>query len=261
MAECNDLHLGGVLSGSGITGGTSINSTALMVEDWSEVLGYPGIAGDILQVGGRPGGLVSGDLLARPRFLNLNMRMTRTGPLGVLVEPDPSQQLVANTDTFLALLTRPRTLLELDMPDGTSRFLTVTALDPFSISQPRDTRLMNVPLVGDWSYWREGGAENTDTISGADTLVIAGTAPVYDAVLVFAGDGTFEHTTEGWEVEIAGSTGPVTVNLGTRRVTQGGLPAPNLLRRTRRDFGWFLPGSNAVTSDVSVGVTWRDQSV
>ena len=83
--------------------------------------------------GGRPGGLISGDLLGRPRFLNLSIRATRKNATGGLTAPTPPEQLVDNTDTFLGLLQQPRTLLELDMPDTTTRFLTVTALDPFPI--------------------------------------------------------------------------------------------------------------------------------
>ena len=42
MATCDDLRLGGTLSATGITGGLSINNTALSIEDWSGVLGHPG---------------------------------------------------------------------------------------------------------------------------------------------------------------------------------------------------------------------------
>ena len=257
---CNDLRLGGTLSGTGITGGTSINSAALEVVSWSDVYGYPGIAGDVNQVSGRPGGMLSGDLLGRPRFLNLNLRATRSDPAGGLSEPTPAEQLVVNTDTFMALL-QPDTLLELDMPDLTTRFLTVTPLDAFTISQPKTERTWTVPLVGDWPYWHEGGNESTDTISGADTITIGGSTAAYDAVLIFAGDGAFTNTTEGWTITVTGSAGPVTVDLGERTVTEGGNPAANRIRRTDRDWGWFGVGSNTVTSSVSVGVTWRSNWV
>lgn len=259
--ECDDLRLGGTLSATGITGGLSINSTAIEVVDWSNVLGWPGVAGEVIQVNGRPGGQLTGDLLARPRFFNLNLRFTRFGPVDfTLVEPTPQEQLVANTDDFLTLLTTPNQLLELDMPDGSSRFLRASALDPTSIIQPRRERSANFAMVGS-HYWRAGGNQSTDTINGADTMVVGGNAPVYDAVLVFSGDGTFTHNTLDWELEITGSTSAVTVDLGNRTVTQAGSPAPNLLRRDRRDWGWFVPGNNSVTTDISVGVTWRNAYV
>lgn len=261
MAVCNDLRLGGTLSGSGISGGTSINSTAISIADWSGVYGYPGIAGNVLQVGGRPGGLLSGDLLGMPRFLTLNMQISRYGPALALTEPTASEQLVENTDDFLTLLTQTETLLELDMPDLTKRFLTVTALDSSTIGQPRNTRTMSVPLVGDWPYWRVGGTQSTDTITGADTVIIGGNVAVYDAVMVFAGNGTFTNSTAGWSITVTGAAGAVTVNLGDRTVTEGGLPAANRVRRTRRDWGWFNVGNNTVTTNISTVITWRNQFI
>jgi len=261
LVECNDLRLGGTLTGTGITGGTSINSAALEVVDWTGVYGYPGVAGNIAQVSGRPGGIISGDMLGRPRFLDLAIRATRSGPNFTLTAPTTPEQLVDNTDTFLGLLTVPETYLELDMPDSTTRFLSVTALDPFSIAQPKRERTMTVPLIGDWPYWREGGNQQSDTIGGADSVVIGGNADVYDAVMVFAGDGTFTNSTAGWSITITGSAGAVTVDLGNRTVTEGGNPALNRLRRTRRDWGWFNVGSNTVTTSVSTVITWRTQWV
>ena len=257
---CDDLRLGGTLSGSGITGGTSINSAALEVVSWSDVYGYPGVAGEVNQVSGRPGGYLSGDLLGRPRFLNLSLRATRSNASGGLTEPTAAEQLVANTDLFLGLL-QPNAYLELDMPDLTTRFLTVTPLDAFPISQPKTERTWTVPLIGGWPYWHEGGTQSSDTVSGADTVTIGGNTSVYDAVLVFAGDGTFTNTTNGWSIQVTGSAGAVTVDLGNRTVTEGGNPAANRIRRTDRDWGWFTVGSNTVTSNVSVGLTWRNQWV
>lgn len=254
---CNDLRLGGTLSATGITGGTSINDTALSVQDWSGLLGNPGLAYTPFEVSGRPGAFLVGDGLPRARLMNLNMQITRWGPTDFgLVEPTEEEQLVANTDTFLALLQAPQ-YLELDMPDLTKRFVQVTSIDPSFIDQPRRMRAISVPLQGS-AYWRAGGNQSTDTISGADSLVTGGTVNVYDAVLVFSGDGTFTHSTLGWTLEIAGSGGPVTVDLGNRTVTEGGNPAEELLIRNNANWGWFTPGTNSVTSDVSVSVTWRD---
>lgn len=254
---CNDLRLGGTLGATGITGGTSINNTALMVDDWSGLLGNAGLAYTPFEVTGRPGAFLVGDGLPRARLLNLNMRISRWGPTNYgLVEPTEAEQLVANTDSFLALLQASQ-YLELDMPDLTKRFMQVTSLDPSFVAQPSRSRLISVPLQGS-SYWRAGGNQSTDTISGADSLVTAGTASVYDAVLVFSGDGTITHNTLGWSLEIDGSAGAVTVDLGNRTVTQAGIPAEHLLIISDANWGWFTPAANSVTSDVSIGVTWRD---
>jgi hypothetical protein len=263
VATCDDLRLGGTLSAAGITGGTSINSTALSVADWSRILGSAGISGGIQVVNGRAGGFVAGDLLGRERHPMLRMRLTDIDPVGGLTEPTRGEQLQANTDMFLALVTNPDgQYLEIDMPDGSQRFLFVYNFDASAIRQPRRQRTISVPLISAFPYWKAGGQEATQAISGADLMAFAGNREVHDAVLVFSGDGTFTHSDLGWSIEVTGSAAAVTVDLGARTVIESGADALNRIRRTPATgkggvWGWFTPGSNNVTSDVSVGVTWR----
>lgn len=259
MPTCDDLRIGGTLSATGITGGVSINGTALSVADWSGILGHSGFRKTPLDISGRPGVRVTGQGLPRGRFLNLSLNVGDLNPQGTLTVSE-CEQKQANTDSFLSYLADPDgSYLELDMPDSTKRFIYVYAQDPSFVAQPLKLRTIRTPLTSSLAYWHVGGNQSSDTISGADTIVAGGNVAVYDPVLTFAGDGTFEHTGLGWELEIAGSGGAVVVNLGTRTVTEGGVPSPNLLRRNNRDWGWFEPGNNAVTSTVSVGVTWRNQ--
>ena len=253
MPTCDDLRLGGTLSGSGITGGTSINNTALGVTDWAPLFGSPGVSTAALEVNGRPGAFFAGDGLGRPRFLNLPMIITRVGP------STECANLWDNTDDFLTLVTS-NTYLEVDV-EGSSRFLPVRTIDSASFSDWRQSRQISIPLVSGWPYWREGGTQSSDTISGADTLTVLGRKTVYDAVLVFSGAGSFTNTTEGWTITVTAGASPVTVDLGTREVTVGGSPATNRVRRTDRDWGWFTVGANSVSSTVSVAVTWRSQYV
>lgn len=265
--SCDDLRIGGVLAGSGITGGLSVNSTALMVADWAGVLGTPGISGSALSVNGRPGMFLAGDQLGQARFFNLLMRITRWGPAGwTLIEGNQNEQIWENTDDFLTAVTEPETLLEVDLPDGTSRFLRVTNLDPAYTSRHDRKRDIAIPLVSDWPYWRAGGAEESDVVSAPDSITVGGRKDVYDAVLVFSGNGTFTHSSLGWSIQVLGAAGPVTVDLGARTVTEGGVPASNRIRRTPatgkgRIWGWFTPGSNSVTSTVGVTVSRRGQFV
>lgn len=259
LGTCDDLRLGGTLAATGISGGQSVNSTAIQIADWSSVLGYAGFAGTIAEVNGRPGGVAVGDLLGRPRFLTLNMRIMRIGPASTLIEATECEQLLANTDDFLRLVAVPEQLIELDMADGTKRFTTFHAFDRAPMIQPLETREISVPLISSWPYWREGGNENTQTINGTDTIDVGGTADAYDPVLVFSGDGTFTHDDAGWSIEVVGSGGPVTVDLGNRTVTEGGVSATNRIRRSHRDWGWLIHDAiNNVTTDVSVDVTWRN---
>lgn len=258
---CNDLRLGGTLSGTGISGGTSINSTALMVADWSQLLGSWGMSGQMQVVNGRWGGYISGDLLGRERYPTLNMAIT---PLAAGASSGFSDtQLQTNTDTFLELLTDPDgNYLEVDMPDGTSRFLFVYNLDAAPISQPRRFRTISAPLVSPYAYWKQGGDESTQTISGAANMIVEGNREVWDAVIEFSGDGTFTHNDLGWAIEVTGSGAAVTVDLGARTVTESGSPATNRIRRTPASgkgpiWGWFVAGTNSITTTVSCDVTWR----
>jgi hypothetical protein len=238
----------------------SINSTAIYVTDWSTLFGYAGFSASALTVNGRPGVYMAGDFLGNGRFFNLNIGLTRMGPNQTLLMPTPEDQLWDNTDDFLTLLADPDgQYLEYDLPDGSKRFILARAIDPAPIFQPRRSRTISVPLIGDWPYWSAGGAQNSQVINGVDVLNNTGRVPVYNPVMVFAGDGTFTHPE--WAIEVTGSSGAVTVNLGTRTITQAGVDAENLVRRTNRDWGWFNAGNNSVQSDVSVTVTWRRQFV
>lgn len=264
MSRCSDLRLGGTLSASGITGALSINDTAIGVADWAGLLGTPGITGSAQVVNGRPGMFLAGDQLGRPRFFGLNIRIGRLGPNGTLTEPDANHQVWENTDDFLTAVQVPETLLEVDLPDGTSRFLRVTNLDIGLSTFHQKKREFSIPLVSDWPYWRAGGQEESDVVSAPVSITVGGRKNVYDAVLVFSGNGTFTHSGLGWAIQVLGAAGPVTVDLGARTVTEGGLAAQNRIRRTPvtgqgRVWGWFTPGANSVTSSVSVTVTRRAQ--
>lgn len=266
MATCDDLRLGGTLSPTGITGGVSINDAGITVDDWSALFGSAGISGAMQTINGRWGGSVSGDRLGRERYPILSMLITgRTSicpPVG-----SREERLQENTDTFMQLLTDPNgNYIEVDMPDGTTRFLHVVNLDPADFNQPSYLRRMAAPLASEMAYWKEGGNQGSQVISGGDTIVVGGNREVGDAVLVFSGDGSFTCTTPGgetWTLTVSGSGSAVTVDLGARTVMESGSHGLNLLRRIPavgkgKIWGWFEPGSNTVTSTVSVTVTWRD---
>jgi hypothetical protein len=263
MTTCDDLRLGGTLSGAGLTGGTSINDTSISVADWSGLFGTVGQSGRLVDVYGRPGVYVAGDRLPRNRLLSLAVNIHRFDQESCT----PSElALMENTDTFLDLAsTRDGVYLEVDLPDASTRFTRVINLDPGPINQPAATRSAIIPFVAPWGHWWQGGAQSSDVISGADTLIVAGTQTIYDAVLSFGANGTFTHSGLGWAIEVTGAGGfPVLVDLGNRTVTVAGVPATNRLRRTTvegegRVWGWFEVGSNSVTATTAVTVTWRNQ--
>ncbi len=259
MATCEDLRLGGVLdTDDGILGGTSINGTLYAVEDWSGIFAHGGISYTPVEVSGRPGGFVVGDGLGRARYPNLNLRIKSQVECDSL--EDPPEVLQANTDDLLTLLADPNgNYLEVDLPDGTSRFILVHAITPAPISQPAKVRRINVQLYSPDTYWRQGGAAEQETIVGVDTMTVGGKVNVYDPILVFAGDGTFTHLDADWQITVDGSVGPVVVDFGERTMTDGFGAADQYVTITNRLWGWFTPGVNNVDSDVSVVVFWRNQ--
>jgi len=235
---------------------------AISITDWTGIFGFAGLTGRAVEVSGRPGAYFGGDLLGRPRFITLNIGLSRYGPAITLTEPNARDQLWKNTDDFLSYLADPLgNYLEYVLPDGSLRFTHVRALDSASISQPRTVRRISVPLVSEFPYFKAGGAQSSQVINGADTMAIGGRVTLYDPVLVFSGDGTFTHSDLGWTIQVTGSAGPVTVDLENRTVTEGGTAATNRIRRSSRDWGWFPVGTNNVLTDVSVTVTWRPSYV
>lgn len=262
MIGCDDLLIGGTVTSGGVTGGYSINGTAYSVGDWSTIFGGSGLSGRQLEVLGRPGGFMTGDLLGRSRFFNLDLVILDRNTSGGLTEPTSAEQRDENTDVLLQTIASPTPqVIEAIMADGSSRYIEATALDASQIDQARRLRSITIPYETTWPFWRDAGAVTTDTLSGADTLVVAGKQPIYDAVLTFAGNGSITHPALGWSITIAGAAGAVVVDLGNRTVTESGNEATNRMRRSgNREWGWFTPGNNSVTvATTSVGVAYRAQ--
>ena len=260
MTVCNDLRLGGSLDETeGITGGTTINGTALSVDDWSDLFGHVGISYSPVEVAGRPAAFPVGDGLPKARFPMLSMRIRPKAECEASL--DPIAVLFERTDHFLALLADSNgQYLEVDHPDGTSRFIKVFALEAAPIIQPRDYRRIRVPLFSPNQFWHEGGMENVAGVNGVDTINVGGTVNVYDPVIHFSGNGTFVHLDQDWSITVFGAgAGTVHVDLGARTVIQGGEHVDQVLRPTNRLWGWFTPGTNNVQSDVATSVSWRDQ--
>lgn len=258
MPDCDDLRIGGTLSGSGITGGVSIQDTRIMVSDWSGIFGHVGHSYQPMAVAGRPGVVLTGDGLPLERFITLPLLITRWNEVsrGAITAPSEGAQLWDNTDLLLGYLAnRNGFYLEVDDPDGTSRFAFCYAVTPAAISQI-EWRRMAVGLIAPWPYWKLGDTQFSDTASGGGTITITGNVPVFDPVITFSGAGTYTNTTAGWTLT---TTGACVVDVGARTVQVGGVNNDNLLTRTDREWAWFEVGANSITRSVSCTTVLRQQ--
>lgn len=255
---CDDLRIGGTLSASGLTGGTSIGNAGIVVQDWSGLFGHVGYSSFAARVAGRPGITLVGDALPKERYLTLNLAFTQKLRTGGAVQTSPGAYLWNNTDTILAFMSNPTGFyLEVDDPFTTTRFVFCNSPDPASIDYLRQERRAVFPLVATHPFWKQGGTEITATGSGAGTITNAGNATVYDAIISFSGAGNFINSTAGWTLTVSAAC---VVNLGLRTVTVGGVNSDNLLTgRTSQAWGWFLPGANTISRSVTSTATLRSQ--
>lgn len=261
---CIDVKVGGSISGSTITGGTSLVAENLLIADYSGLWGVPGGRGLLSDIVGQPGSALAGQNLPRHRLLTLSVRATDTpGGGGVPTH----QQLSDNQDTLAGLFDDPAgTLIEWVTPDGSSRWIIAHALQSAPIVIQTRYRLLSLPLDAPWPYWR---AETLDSqvINGAAVAYtnLGGTVKrVYDPILEFAGDGVFTDNSSGLTCTVAGSAGTVTVQrdatTGRWTATEGGSPVPNKV--TFADpRGVYLTKGGTATTTVSVTVKTRDQWV
>lgn len=260
---CDDIKIGGALGDNAITGGTSIANEGIAVEAYGGLYGPPRQRGLISDISGQAGGqsTSSEERLPAARLFNLPIIIGDVNPATGLADGGftTAEWTARNQDTVDSIIhSRSGFLIEHIRCDGTSRFLRALQNgQPIVNVRGLIERLMLVQCQAEFPYWRST-LTTTDTIAGADTLSIAGSAPVYDATLVFAGDGTFTNSDTGQAITVAGSSGAVTVRTGDgRTVTQAGVPARNLVTVSDDEWMRFDVGTVNVTATVSVGVSWR----
>jgi len=262
MVDCLDLRIGGTLSSSGITGGQTIQVPAHGPRSYTGLLGHPGFQNSGVRTIGRPGVYIPATNFAQERLATLDLLITGNPLPGETISDDGAcWELDQNTDRVLAYMADPDGFyLERDLADGSSRFLQLRALSSFPIATPAVfTRTLTAVLTGVYPWWRAGGAQSSNVISGATTVNNPGTASVQDLVLSFAGDAILTNSTTGQSLEIDGSSGTVTVDVLAGSITQGGNPADNLLV-AQSDYELFRldPGDNSVSRvGANVTITWR----
>lgn len=122
---------------------------------------------------------------------------------------------------------------------------------------------MLVELILQWPWWHELPVITETSVGGLLDLETGGTAPVADMIFTFSGDGVLtwddgSATEQGPSIlEIAGSTGPVVVDVGRRLVTQAGAPARGLLRLGEGTPAHWMewPAQSSINMTTTVGVS------
>jgi hypothetical protein len=259
MVDCVSLTLGGTVGASSITGGTNIGGLRFGVFDWSGLWGTVAVRGSTAAIAGRAGRTLVGSRLPNERLLTLNLISLDQLEAGGYTTTRCAQ-IDTNQQTLTGLFGDPDGLvIEWLRQNGTSVYLVGYTLTGAPLVATGRYRRLSQPLVATWPYWRST-IQQTDTTSGAGTITVGGTAPVYDPVLVFSGNGSFTNSDTGQVVTIAGlGAGAVTVDCGARTVTQAGLDVDGALSVSDSEWVRLDPGTVNVTSTVSVDVKWRDQ--
>lgn len=262
IATCDDVLIGGTISGSTISGGTSLANVGLSIRNYGALWGGAGWRSQATEVVGQPGVVLPGALIGD----------RRTGLLTVTARPYTSTGVASatglddNMSTVLGEFTNPAgAFIEWVRLDGTSVWQTVYALSPPTLQSLLERRVIQIAYTGVWPYW-QSETLNTDTVNSAGvSLSPAIGGDVYEIAnptMVFAGDGTFTDDTTGLTVTVSGSASAVTIARDTLsgrwRVTQSGSDAPGLA--TWNDSRvMVLSKGGTFTSTVSVDVSWRDQ--
>lgn len=262
MPDCVGINLGGTVTDAGITGGVELDGNQYAIMDWSNLWGTIAIRGQHLRIGGRAGRVLVGSRLPDWRLLTLNLRSKLRNASGGFdpngeEDGDTCSQVIANLIGLTGFFGDNFPLVvEWVLPDGNSLYVEGWTLQSGPVIANGRYRELSQPLEASYPYWRQAVLE-TDVIAGADTITNPGTAGVYDAELVFAGDGNFINSTTGQALTVSGSGGPVTVRSWEHTVAEGGIDADGVLAADGSEWMRFEPGVNTVTSTVSVAVNWR----
>lgn len=262
MPPCVSLKLGGTVTDAGITGGIEIGDLRYQVNSWSNLWGSIPIRGSHQRISGRAGRVLTGSRLPDMRLLTLNLRSMpwdSTGGYsdGAGYTDAECGQIIENLLGMVGFFGDSDPLvIEWIIDTSRSLYLEAFAVQGAPVITEGKHRLISQPLEASYPYWRESVLQ-TDTISGGDTITNPGTAEIFDAELVFSGDGSFSNSTTGLDIAVSGSTGPVTIDALTGVVTMAGVDADGVAAYDSSQIMRFARGVNTVSSTVSVDVKTR----
>jgi hypothetical protein len=263
--HCQRMRMGGVVSGSAISGGTLLETYGRNLMVYDGIMGHAGKRGSNAPLLGQDGSRHMRDKPYRERLMTLQLVAYSRGDDGTITLPGGGQEhLEDNIDLMLDLLTADdeQVILEQDWTGGT-RWIAAEAMDAATFSRgpifgdALASYVISQVVVAAYPFW-QSEALITTVVNGAGSVPNAGNARISNPVLVFNGNGTFENIDTGEEITVSGAGGALTVDVGAGQITQGGVPAARRVTVNTRHWMRFGRGSTAVTSTVSVQVRTRD---
>jgi hypothetical protein len=265
--ECQRLRIGGTVSGSIVTGGTVIETYGSNLLTWNGLLGQPGRQGRNYRSLGSDGTQRRSSKDYDERLITLELVAYDRDDTGTITSPDGAcGELFDNIDMVGGLLDAAGEafILERDLPDGSTRWIAAEVLTASSwrrgpVFGPGATSYaITVFATAHYPFW-QSDTLHEQVVSGAINISNAGNARISNMELVYAGDAVLTHVDSGDTLEVAGSSGAVTVDVGAKSVTEGGTPAGGLLIPSRRY--WMRWGTGTVAlnrSGANVTARWRD---
>lgn len=260
---CDRLRLGGTVSGSTITGGTSVQNDRLFAISLAGLLGHPGRRGGNVTVPFLDGQLRRTGKRSLPRQITLTVEVMDRDASG-LIPTTRGAQWEANMDLLMELVdgNGESVILERDMADGTTRFLEAEAITPWAFSDGIRTS-SNVSYIGaiilecHHPYWQ---SETLNSKAIAASFTPPGNATLFNQTISFATAGNLVHTNTGDSMTISAGTFPVLVDSGKRQVTVAGADASNRLTLNLGSWFRFPSATSATFTATATGtMSYRDQ--
>lgn len=263
---CQRLRMGGTITGSALTGGTLIETHGRNLLTWDGLMGWTGKRGSNVPLLGRDGSHHVTRKPYRERLMTLALVGYDRDDDGLISLGSRMEELESNIDRILELLSGDdeQSILERDIAYETSiRWIRFEALDPAVFVRgpvfgvPHSSYGITQPVVASYPFW-QSEAEVVTVIDGPGVIPNLGNARISNPILEYAGDGSLTNDVTGEVGVVAGSTGPVTVDVGLGSVLEGGLRAQRRFDPNTRHWMRFGRGDTAVTSTVEVTVRTRN---
>lgn len=261
---CSRLRLGGSISGSVLSGGTTIDAGGIAIQTWDGLLQFPGMRGTNLTLLGSDGEYHRENKPYLAKTMTLNF-VAYGRDATATVTSDVWTHLESNLDSIMELIAGAgeQAILERDMEDGTTRWIKIQPLvgavytrGPLFDNSMGSYRLP-VVVTAAYPFWQSETLHSQVVAVGADTIVNAGNARISNAIYTFSGAGTFTNSDDSYDLV---ATAACTVDCGTRQISNAGSPTPGRLDPPDREWWMRLgPGTtNVAVAANAVTVQYRD---